>query len=88
MDDNNDDNDAPWFAVEDLPSTLLRESPLTPLEFLYSHYGFLSVEPATPVTTVLALDNTAAHHIVGLAPPEDGNTPMHLIWFVSDILHT
>ena len=85
---NDNDNDGPWFAVEDLPSTLLKESPLSPLEFLYLHYGFLSVEPVTPATTVLALNNAAVHHITGLAPPENGNTPPHLIRFVSDILQT
>lgn len=83
--DDMDEDDDKWLGVPDLPPTPLNDNPST-LEFLHRRYGFLAIEPTTPATATLIPDKATAHRTVGLGPPADGEAPVHLIGFISNIL--
>lgn len=84
MDDDGDHIMDHWFIEPNSPATPPDDNP-SPLEFLYSRYGFLSIEPTT-TKQPLPLPKPTAYRIVGLEPDSPEKAPEHLNSFLTDIL--
>jgi hypothetical protein len=89
-DDEDDEDDGRimehWYNEPDLPSTQPNGDP-EPLEYLYSQYGYITVEPTNPPQVILPFDKTTASRIIGLDPQSSWPTPEHLNSFISSVLN-
>lgn len=75
-----------WYAEPDLPTTLSGDS-LSPFDFLYRRYGFLSVTPNPLAGAVLPYTASEGNRIIGLEPPEEGGSGVYdLNTFITAIL--
>lgn len=73
-----------WYTEPDLPATLPDDNP-SPLDFLYSRYGFLSIDP-TPASIILPFKKASGYRIVGLEADSYGEYPKHLNSFLTSVL--
>jgi len=74
-----------WYAEPEASATVSGGDP-EPLEYLYFGYGFLSIEPTTPLGATLPLDRSAAYRIVGLGAHNSQRQPEHLNSFITSII--
>jgi hypothetical protein len=74
-----------WYAEPDLPINIPIGGP-DPVEFLYSRYGFISVEPTTLPDTGIPFDKADIYRVVGLGECHSGVVSEHLNYFISSVL--
>jgi hypothetical protein len=74
-----------WYTEPDAP-TNIQIGGSDPLEFLYSRYGFLSVEPTTLPDTIIPFDKANIYRVVGLGECNSGVVSEHLNYFISSVL--